>query len=147
MHTYTSIHLHVVFATWNRRPFLSASLRPRVHAYIASTARKLGVDPVHVGGHEDHVHLLGRFDPAHAPSAVIGQIKQAATFWLHEENMVRAFRWQRGFSAFAVSCDRIPVVVRYIERQEEHHRKRTFREELEGLFRAHGVRFEDAHLL
>ena len=102
---------------------------------------------MHVGGHEDHVHLLGRFDPVTAPSAVIGQIKQAATHWLHEENLVRTFRWQRGFSAFSVSRDRVPGVVEYIQRQEEHHRKRTFREELGRLLAAHGVRLEDAHLL
>ena len=146
MHTFTSIYLHVVFATWNRRPFLTETLRPRVHAYLASTARSLGVNDVHAGGHADHVHLLGRFDPASAPSALIGQIKQATTHWLHEEN-VRAFRWQRGFGAFSVSRDRVPVVVRYIQRQEEHHRKRTFREELETLLRAHGASIEEAHLL
>ncbi len=146
MHTHTSIYLHVVFATWSRRPFLTPELRSRVHAYIAATARNLKVEYVHVGGHDDHVHLLGRFDPAVAPSTVIGQIKQSATCWLHEEDL-HEFRWQRGFSAFSVSCDRVPVVVRYIQRQEEHHRKRTFREELERLFLAHGVRFEEAHLL
>jgi putative transposase len=146
MHTYTSIYLHVIFATWGRRPSLTTTLRPRVHAHLATTARNLGVEYVHVGGHDDHAHLLGRFDPANAPSTVIGQIKQAATYWLHEEN-VRTFQWQRGFSAFSVSRDRVPVVVRYIQCQEEHHRKHTFREELEKLFRAHGVRLEDAHLL
>ncbi|MGZ8781462.1 MAG: transposase [Thermoanaerobaculia bacterium] len=92
------------------------------------------------------MHLLGRFDPTGAPSAVIGQIKQAATHWLHEEDM-REFRWQRGFSAFSVSCDRVPFVARYIRRQEEHHAKRTFRDELESLLRQHGVSIEDAHLL
>lgn len=146
MHTYTSIYLHVVFATWNRRPLLAAALRPRVHAYIATTARNRGVAYVHVGGHDDHVHLLGRFDPACAPSTVIGEIKQAATYWLHAEN-VPEFKWQRGFSAFSVSRDRVPVVVRYIQRQEEHHRKRTFREELGRLLHAHGVSIEDANLL
>ena len=146
VHTYTSIYLHVVFATWSRRPFLGASLRPRVHAFLASTARNLGIDDVHVGGHDDHVHLLGCFDPTMAPSTLIGRIKQSATHWLHEEN-VREFKWQRGFSAFSVSRDRVPIIVRYIERQEEHHRKRTFREELAILLAAHGVNIEDAHLL
>jgi putative transposase len=146
MHTYASIYLHVVFATWDRRPVLIPSLRSRLHAYLATTARNLGVADVHVGGHDDHVHLLGRFDPSGAPSAVIGQIKQSATCWLHEEN-VREFKWQRGFGAFSVSCDRVPVIVRYIQRQEEHHRKRTFREELETLLRAHGVSVEDVKLL
>ena len=146
MHTYTSIYLHVVFATWSRRPFLTAAIRPRVHAYIAATVRNLGVDDVHVGGYDDHVHLLGRFDPAAAPSAIIGRVKQSASHWLHEQN-VPAFQWQRGFGAFSVSRDRVPVVIRYIERQEEHHRKGTFRDELGTLLRAHGVNIDDAHLL
>jgi putative transposase len=100
----------------------------------------------HVGGHDHHVHILGRFDPATTPSAVIGQVKQAATHWLHEEGF-REFKWQRGFGAFSVSHDRVPAVIRYIQRQEEHHRKATFRDELEKLLAEFGVAIEDAHLL
>lgn len=144
MHTFTSIYLHVVFATWSREPSLVASIRPRLHAYIASTARNLGVCDVYAGGHEDHIHLLGRFDPATAPSSVIGQVKQSASSWLNDE--LQRFRWQRGFSAFSVSRDRVPGVARYIRRQEAHHRKTTFRGELEKLLRECGIEFEDAHL-
>jgi putative transposase len=79
MHTYTSIYLHVVFAMWSRRPFLRTPIRPRVHAYVAATARNLGVADVHAGGHVDHIHLLGRFDPSKALSAVIGELKKSAT--------------------------------------------------------------------
>lgn len=147
MHTYSLIYLHVIFATWSRRPFLTPVIRPRVHEYLAATARNLGVADVYVGGHDDHVHLLGRFDVAKAPSAVIGQVKQAATHWLHEEELIPEFRWQRGFSAFSVSRDRIPFVVRYIQRQEEHHRRRTFREELEKLLGEFGVGIDEVGLL
>lgn len=146
MHTYTSIYLHVVFATWSRRPFLSTPIRPRVHAYVAATARKLGVADVYAGGHEDHVHLFGRFDPAKAPSAIVGQVKQATTHWLHEELHMATFRWQRGFGAFSVSRDRVSAVARYVQRQEEHHRKATFHEELEKLLRECGVCIEDVHV-
>ena len=147
MHTYTSIYLHVVFATWSRRPFLVAAIRPRVHAYLASTARNLGLADVHAGGHEDHIHLLGRFDPAKAPSTIVGELKQSATKWLHDELRVKAFRWQRGYSAFSVSRDRVRSVARYIQRQEEHHRNVTFRGELEKLLSQCGIRLQDAHLL
>jgi putative transposase len=145
MHTCTSIYLHVVFATWSRRASIADELRPRL-AYLAATARGLGVADVQVGGHVDHVHICGEFDPSTAPSVVIGRLKQAGTRWPQGEG-VRDFRWQRGFGAFSVSRDRVPAVVRYIERQEEHHRKRTFREELEMLLRAHGIGLEDTHLL
>jgi REP element-mobilizing transposase RayT len=146
MHTYTSIYLHVVFATWSRRPFLAAALRSQVHAYLAATARNLRVADVRVGGYDDHVHLLGDFNPAKSPSAVIGELKQAATHWLRQDH-IRDFQWQRGFSAFAVSRNRVSAVARYIEHQEEHHRVRTFPEELEELLREHGVSIDDVHLL
>ena len=146
MHTCSSIYLHVVFATWSRQPFIVDEIRPRLHAYLAAAARALAAADIHVGGHVDHVHLCGEFDPAAAPSVVVGRLKQAATRWMQGEG-VRDFRWQRGFGAFSVSRDRVPAVVRYIERQEEHHRKRTFREELEMLLRAHGIGIEDTHLL
>jgi putative transposase len=139
--------LHVAFATWSRQSFLDAPIRPRVHAWAAATARNLGVADVHAGGHADHMHILGRFDPAKAPSAVIGELKKSATAWIRAELNLPKFRWQRGFSAFSVSRDRVRSVARYIQRQEEHHRKRDFREELEALLEQCGVKLEDVHLL
>ena len=146
MHSYSSIHLHVVFATWNRQRFIIPVIRPRLHAYIAATARRLGVRDVEAGGHDDHVHLLGRFDPAKSHSSVIGQIKQAATHWMREQDLFR-FRWQRGFGAFSVSPDRVAAVARYIKRQEEHHRRATFHDELERLLAELGVNIKDVRLL
>ena len=146
MHTYASIYLHVVFATWSRRPSLTPSLRPRVHSYLAATARNLGISDVHVGGHDDHVHVLGRFAPVSAPSSIIGQLKHSASQWARHE-IAPDFQWQRGFSAFSVSRDRVDAVVRYVRRQEEHHRTATFRDELEKLLRDHGVNLENVHLL
>ena len=148
MHTYTSIYIHVVFATWNRYPFLDHATRPRLHAYFAGTARKLGVVSVTVGGVEDHLHFMGRFDPAVAFSAVIGQLKKSSTDWLHENfTPLSKFRWQRGFGGFSVSVDRVPSVNRYIERQEEHHRGRSFREEIDELLREFGMSIGDVGLL
>jgi REP element-mobilizing transposase RayT len=148
MHTYTSIYIHVVFATWNRHPFLDHATRPRLHAYFAGTARNLGVGEVTVGGVEDHLHFIGRFNPAVAFSSVIGQLKKSSTDWLHETfPHLGKFRWQRGFGGFSVSIDRVPSVIRYIERQEEHHRHRSFHEELDGLLREFGLSIGETGLL
>ena len=147
MHTYTSIYLHVVFATWNRQPSLDVDIRPRVHAYTAATARNLGIADVYAGGHADHIHLLGRFDSAKAPSSVVGELKKSVTDWIRDELKLAAFRWQRGFSAFSVSRDRVGSVARYVQGQEEHHRSKDFREELQTLLRQCGVALEDVHLL
>jgi REP element-mobilizing transposase RayT len=146
MHTYTSIYVHVVFATWSRRPFLDHSFRSSLHAYFAATARSLGLNYVHVGGVEDHLHFLARFDPAQSISSIVGQLKQSATVWIRDSHE-REFRWQRGFAAFSVSLSRVPGVVHYIARQEEHHRRKTFAEELEALLREAGASIADLDLL
>ena len=142
MHTYTSIYLHVVFATWNRRPFLTDSFRPPLHAFFAGTARNLGLNYVHVGGVEDHLHFLARFDPAQSVSSIVGKLKQSSSVWIGESHQPE-FRWQRGFGAFSVSLSRVPAVIRYIARQEEHHRVRTFGEELREFIDRHGLHWDD----
>ena len=146
MHTYTSVHVHVVFATWNRHPFVDSEIRPRLHAYVAGTARNLGLMGVTVGGVEDHLHFIARFNPAQSISSAIGVTKKSSTDWMHD-NGHGNFRWQRGFGAFSVSPDRVAAVIRYIERQEEHHKRTTFEEELEKLLREIGISIDDVHLL
>jgi len=146
MHIYTSIYIHVVFATWNRRPFLTDSFRSSLHAYFAGTARNLGLEYVHAGGVEDHLHFLARFGPAQSISSVVGKLKQSSSSWVCESHEPK-FRWQRGFGAFSVSLSRVPAVIRYIARQEEHHRRKTFAEELETLLRETGASVADLGLL
>ena len=145
MHTFSSIYIHVVFATWSRRPYFTSSLRPRLHEYLAATARNLGLSDVDVGGFDDHVHLLARFDPTSSPSYAIGALKQSTSQWVRRERP--DFRWQRGFGAFSVSTNRVPLVVDYIRRQEEHHRRQTFEEELARILEEHGVSLDAVGLL
>jgi len=112
---------------------------------MAGTARNLGFADAHVGGIEDHVHLVGRLNPACALSDVIGQLKKSSGDWLRKR--IPMFRWQRGFGAFSVSPDRIRSVQRYVMRQEEHHHQRTFRAELEKLSSDLGISFDDLELM
>ncbi len=146
MHTYCSIYIHVVFSTWDRCPFIDHEVRSRFHAYIAGTARNLGLMDVTVGGVEDHLHLIARFSPVLSISPMIGTMKKSSTDWMQETFNDR-FRWQRGFAAFSVSPDRVPKVTRYIERQEEHHKRVSFRDELEKLLKELGMSIDDVHLL
>jgi REP element-mobilizing transposase RayT len=145
MHTYSAVYIHVIFATWSRCPFLDATTRPQLHAYIAGIARNLGFADVYVGGVEDHIHLFGRFHPACSLSDVIGQLKKSSGDWLRER--VPMFRWQQGFGAFSVSPDRIRFVQRYVQRQEKHHAKRTFQQELAELCAELGIGIDDLEIM
>lgn len=148
MHTFTAVYLHVVFATWNRVPFLDPDIRPRIHAYFAGTARNLGLEYVTVGGVADHLHFLARFIASEPISNVIGQLKQSSTCFVHDEvRRLSDFKWQRGFAAFSVGRDRVASVVRYIEQQQEHHRRKTFEEELDEFLREFGASADSVGLM
>ena len=58
-----------------------------------------------------------------------------------------AFEWQAGYSSFSVSQSVVDTVKAYIAGQEEHHRRRTFAEELRAFLEANGVEYDPAHFL
>ena len=59
---------------------------------------------------------------------------------------MRDFAWQDGYAAFSVSHSVLPRVVGYIETQNEHHRKLSFKEELTVLLKRHGIEYDERYL-
>jgi hypothetical protein len=60
--------------------------------------------------------------------------------------MPKHFAWQAGYRAFSVSESQIAKVVDYIAKQEEHHRKTTFQDELILLLKKHNIEFDERYL-
>ncbi len=77
---------------------------------------------------------------------VLQEVKKASSVWVHEEMHVPEFAWQDGYAAFTVSASALPEVVAYVHGQEEHHRTRGFKEELEIMLRKSGVSFDPKYL-
>jgi len=93
-----------------------------------------------IGGVEDHIHLLVEVPPMLAVAAAVRTIKSNSSKWVNE--LDRRFAWQKGYAAFSVSASNIQAVERYIGRQEEHHRKISYEDELIALLRKHGITFD-----
>ena len=75
-------------------------------------------------------------------------IKSNTSGWIHDTLPgLRDFQWQNSYAAFTVSKSVLPDVVTYIDRQQEHHRQRSFSEELRALLSRHGVEFEEQYLM
>lgn len=93
-----------------------------------------------VNGMADHVHLLIIYPPERSISEMVRLIESNSSKWVHDEYpMLRAFAWQSGYSAFSVSESGINAVREYIAEQAEHHRTRTFAEELSVFLKRHGL--------
>ncbi|MBN1908764.1 MAG: IS200/IS605 family transposase [Pirellulales bacterium] len=144
--TYLSLHYHVVFGTKNRKPSIDAEWRSRLHEYLGGTISGLDGFPQGIGGTADHVHLLLGLKATHCVADVLRELKKASSVWIHETIHEPSFAWQEGYAAFTVNATARESVQRYIGRQEEHHRERSFREELVELLGRAGVQYDVKYL-
>ena len=143
--SYTALHYHLVWSTKERRPQITADISERLYAFIGGIIRDEKGTLLAVGGTPDHIHLLVRWRPDGSLSNLLRDIKTRSSRWAHEAIERSEFRWQDGYSGFTVSRSALDDVRSYIERQEEHHRHRSFEEELRAL-RAHGVEFDEKYV-
>lgn len=147
MSTFTSLTYHVVFGTKYRRPRITENVRDELYAYIGGIIRDERGYLLQIGGMPDHIHILAGFSPAVAVSDMLRQIKAGSSKWLNErQDMIDRFEWQTGYGAFTVSQSQVEAVRRYIQRQEEHHRARSFKDEYMALLKRHGIAFEERFL-
>jgi putative transposase len=137
--------VHIIFSTKNREPLIAPEVRPDLFAYLAGVLNAIDCPAIRVGGVADHVHLLFVLSKNIALSKAIEEVKKESSKWA-KERVHAKFYWQTGYGAFSVSASVEDAVSAYIENQEQHHKKRTFRDELREFFRKHRMAFDENHL-
>jgi REP element-mobilizing transposase RayT len=146
-HSFTNLLYHLVFATKERRPWLSDALRPGLYAYLGGVVRELGGIALEINGVADHVHVLAKLRPDGRLSDVLRELKAGSSAWVKKADAApEAFAWQNGYGAFTVSHSQVETVRRYIQNQEEHHRTVSFDEEMRRFIRAHGLAADEKEL-
>ena len=146
--TYSQLLLHVVFSTKGRANWLKTPLVDRLYAYIGGIVRTEGDCLYEIGGMPDHVHLYLRWQPKGDVSSLVRTIKARSSKWVHDAfPTLTEFSWQPGYSVFSVSKSQEPVLIQYIRRQAAHHHRDSFADELRKLLQAHGIDFEEKHLV
>lgn len=144
---YHSIVIHYVFSTKDRAPQITGDLRDRLYAFIGGILKKHGVKALSVGGTSDHVHILASLPTTVSVSKAVQLAKGGSSKWVHLTFPERSsFAWQEGYGAFSVSMSHIPESIAYIARQENHHRKRTFKEEYLEFLKKHDVEYDERYI-
>lgn len=144
----SSVYLHLVFSTKNREPFfLNPGIRSEVHSYLGGISKQLDCPPVIVGGVEDHVHLLARMGRGISQSDWVKEVKRVSSVWIKTRCPdMPNFGWQSGYGVFSVSSSNVEAVRIYIAGQEEHHRKKSFMDEVRTLLGKHGVEWDERYV-
>ena len=139
--------IHLVYSTKNRQRWIRNDVRAGLFAYQASILQEWDSPALMIGGVEDHVHALFALSKNHSLKKIVEEVKKGSSKWMKSEGSKNPdFYWQAGYGAFSVSHSNVPEVIRYIENQEEHHRKMTFQDELRALLQRHGIAFEERYV-
>ena len=147
MSTYTQILYQIVFSTKYRAPVLLKENRPELFKYIWGILNKKKCVLYRINGVEDHIHIVLHLHPSVALAGLVKDIKIASSDYIKEKDLFPDFEnWQIGYSAFTYSYSAKNDLVEYVKNQEEHHKTKTYREELIELLNEHGVEFEEKYL-
>jgi len=143
----SAVYVHLTFSTKGRQPLLcERTIRDRVFAYLGGVSKTLECPPIIVGGFEDHVHLLARLGRTISQAEWVKELKRASNLWLRARGRNYAdFEWQRGYASFSVSQSNLERVRQYIANQEEHHRSKSFQDELRTLLLKHNVEWDERY--
>jgi REP element-mobilizing transposase RayT len=143
MSTFTSLTYHVIFSTKYRKPRIDATLRDELYGYIGGIIRGEKGHLIEIGGTVDHIHILAGFHPTIAVSEMLQHIKGNSSKWVNREKTPNVkFEWQAGYGAFTVSMSQVPTVRKYIQIQEEHHKKMSFEEEFLAVLKRHNIEYD-----
>ena len=139
---------HLIFSTKDRFPFLKEpELKNAMHRYLASVLRSNDCEALIVGGTSDHMHALFALSRKYSVATIVKEIKRTSSTWAKEVSpLCRQFHWQNGYGAFSVSQSHLDRVYRYIEQQEQHHRRVTFQDEYRTVLRKYGIEYNEDYL-
>jgi putative transposase len=145
--TFTQLYIQFVFAVKYRQAFIHASWKNELYKYITGIVQNKGSKMLAINGMPDHIHIFTGYEPKIAIPDLIKDIKLASNEWINKNYLTKQkFAWQESYGAFSYSRSDIHKVCLYIENQELHHAKKTFREEYISLLNAFEINYEEKYL-
>jgi REP element-mobilizing transposase RayT len=145
--TYSQIYLQFVFAVKGRQSLIAKENKEELHKYVTGLVQRRKAKMLAVNCMPDHIHLFVGFKPVVLISDFVKEIKVESNEFINNKKWIRGrFSWQEGYAVFSYSHSHIDRVIKYVLGQEEHHRKKTFRQEYFELLDKFQVHFEEKYL-
>ncbi len=147
MSTYTQIMYQIVFSTKKRERTLHKEKRPELFKYIWGILKNKKCHLYRLNGVEDHLHIVTHLHPSIALADLVKDIKIASSDYIKTQRLFEHFEgWQIGYAAFTYSIEAKDNLIEYVKNEEEHHKTKTFREELIELLKEHRIEFDEKYL-
>lgn len=145
--TYTQLYIQIVFFVKYRQAMISESWEDRFHKYVIAIVQNNGHKVLAINSAYDHVHLFIGLNPNQSISELMRQVKQDSSKFINDNKLTKTiFRWQEGYGAFSYNQSQIQNVIRYIERQKEHHKDKKFKEEYIQMLKSFEVEYNEQYI-
>lgn len=145
--TYTQCYFHLVFAVKHRDALIKREWKNDLEMYITGIIQNHKHKLLAIGAMPDHIHIFIGYNVNHLIPDLVEEIKTSSNSWIKANHLSKfKFDWQKGYGAFTHARSQLDTVSRYVLTQEEHHGKRTFREEYLDMLLKNDVEFKDEYV-
>lgn len=124
-------------------PEIEDGLFGYLHGIVEINKSKL----ILANGTANYVHLLISLGKVISISELVGDIKRDSSVWIKtQDSQFKSFHWQEGYGAFSVGQTQVKDVTKYITNQKEHHKEKSFENEMRGFYRKYEVEFDERYV-
>jgi putative transposase len=145
--TYHQVYLQVIFAAKYREAVIKKNWQSQLFGVIGNLINEANCKTIVINGIEDHVHCFIGLKPAISISDLVRTVKAKSSKYINDNELTaQRFEWQEGYGVFSYSQSQINSVYEYIQNQEEHHKKQTFKEEYLDFLQKFNVEYEEQYI-
>jgi len=145
--TFSQIYIQTVFAVSNRESLIKPNFKEELYKYITGIVKNQGQKLISINGIPDHVHILIGLKPAMALADLVKEMKADSSNFINKRRLVHGrFSWQEGYGAFSYGHSQLDTIISYIQNQEKHHSRRSFKDEYLMLLRKFDIGFEEKYI-
>ena len=145
--TFSQIYIQIVFAVKGCENIIAKQWKEELNKYISGIITNKGQKSIIVNGTSDHVHIFIGLKPSMAIADLVRDIKNNSSNFINEKKFIKGkFAWQEGYGAFSYAHSQIENVYQYIANQEEHHKKKTFKEEYMDFLQKFAIEYNEKYL-
>jgi putative transposase len=147
MSSYRQILYHIIFRTKSGKRTLNPEQIREFFGYTLGIIKNHKCVLYRINAVEDHVHFLSDLHPSLALADYMREIKASTSYWIKDKGIFPNFEgWAEGYAAFTYSWKEKDIIISYIKRQQEHHKKESFMEEYSRLLKEYGIKVDDRYL-
>ena len=145
--TYHQIYLQTVFAVKYRKAVIEKAWKEKLFAVIGNLINETDCKTIIVNGVEDHVHCFIGLEPVVSVSELMKTVKAKSSKYINDQSLTPdRFEWQKGYGVFSYGQSQVDRVYKYIQNQEAHHKKQTFRDEYLNFLKKFKVAYDEQYV-